>query len=462
MPRLSLYKPEKGNDYKFIDRTISEMFQVGGTDLYIHKYLGPKNPSEEDATADRPIYDSIKETNIQDLLFLENRDRVYDSSIYRIRGVYSVQDIDFNLSQFGLFIDNDTVYMTVHINDYIKTVGRKPLSGDVIEVPHLKDEFALNDFDVSLPRYFVISDVGRAAEGFSPTWYPHLYRLRLTKIMNSQQYADIFNQAVVDPVTGEETDKTLADILSTQNRSLEINDILIAQAEADAPLSGYETQHFYTLAVDADGNAALDTADATDIDASNGDLGIGASGKYSAPKRDGYSGYLLGDGIPLNGAAFGHGITFPNAPIDGDYFLRTDFLPNRLFRYDGRRWVKREDAVRTSMTPSSTRNTQKGTFINNNKKVGINLLSSDVSKLYNNTISTGINYIEGMYASAALENSSFVNVPVVEGAGGKAILSLDESFPIGSKVDWRLYERAEDEKQALSKALKIKKPEADL
>ena len=41
MPRLSIFKPEKGNDYKFFDRNIKEMFQVGGTDLHLHKYLGP-------------------------------------------------------------------------------------------------------------------------------------------------------------------------------------------------------------------------------------------------------------------------------------------------------------------------------------------------------------------------------------------------------------------------------------
>ena len=29
MPRLSLYKPEKGNDFKFIDKEVYEMFQVG-------------------------------------------------------------------------------------------------------------------------------------------------------------------------------------------------------------------------------------------------------------------------------------------------------------------------------------------------------------------------------------------------------------------------------------------------
>ena len=124
MPRLSLYKPEKGNDYKFMDRTASEMFQAGGTDVYVHKYLGA-NTDSANATADQPHYATTAVTNIQDLLFLENRDRKYESEIYRLRGFHQVQNIDFNLSQFGLFLDNDTTYMTVHINDFIKTLGRK-------------------------------------------------------------------------------------------------------------------------------------------------------------------------------------------------------------------------------------------------------------------------------------------------------------------------------------------------
>jgi hypothetical protein len=433
------------------------MFGVGGTELYIHKYLGPKNP--EEGTAAQPIYDTIKETNIQDLLFLENRDRVYDSSIYKIRGVYNVQDIDFNLSQFGLFVDNDTVYMTVHINDYIRTIGRKPLSGDVVEVPHLKDEFALNDFDVSLPRYFVISDIGRAAEGFSPTWYPHLYRLKLTKIMNSQQYKDIFNQPIVDPVTGEETDRTLADILSTQNKSLEINDIMLAQAEADAPYSGYETRHFYTLSLDDQGNASLETADTIDVDASSD---YGSPSTYSNPKRPGYTGYLLGDGLPENGAAFGHGLTFPNGPIEGDYFLRTDFLPNRLFRYDGFRWIRREDAVRTTMTPSAGRNNQKGTFINNTNRVGIDLLESNIVKLTGLTIETNVNYTSDIYATVALEDSEIIVPLAVTNNNGKVAIQLPANFQSGLVVDYKVYRSSTEEKQSLSKALRPRKPLADL
>jgi len=456
MPRLSLYKPEKGNDYKFIDRVAAEMFQVGGTDLYLHKYLGPKNPTEDDATAVTPRYDAVKETNIQDLLFLENRDRVYDSSIYRIRGVYNVQDLDFNLSQFGIFIDNDTVFMTVHINEFVKTVGRKPLSGDVIEVPHLKDEFALNEFDVALPRYFVISDVGRAAEGFSPTWYPHLYRLKLTKISNSQQYKDIFDKKVSD-----ESDLTLRDLLATSNKELEINNAIIAQAEADAPQSGYETQHFYTLAVDDRGNAALETVNLNNIDASYEGTGIDSSTKYSSPKRPGYSGYLLGDGVPENGADFGHGTSFPSNAATGDYFLRTDFLPNRLFRFDGGRWIKREDAVRTTMTNTNTRSTLKTSFVNNINKTGIKILASDVVKLEQSTseITTNRPFINTMFATVSVDG--LVSKPITVSANEEnfAVLTFDDSLSVGSTIEWKLYENSVDQRQAISQALK---PRADL
>jgi hypothetical protein len=372
MPRLSLYKPERGQDYSFIDRQISEMFQVGGTDVYLHKYLGPKSPTDENATVDQPQYkdgngdDLYDVANIQDLLFLENRDRKYDESIYTIRGLYNVQNIDFNLSQFGLFIDNDTLFMTVHINDFIKYIGRKPISGDVIELPHLRDQFALNDYDIALPRYYVIEDVGRASEGFSATWYPHLYRLKLRKITDAQQFADILDQPARD-ANGDASDKTLREILSTHAKELEINDAIIGQAEADAPASGYETQHFYTLAVDETGKTVLTTADQSDIDASNFSQNLTAGAVNGVPERSGYSGYLVGDGVPPNGAAFGHGIQFPDAPAKDDYFLRTDFLPNRLFRYDGTRWLKMEDAVRMTLTNNDTRQTQKTSFINNTK-----------------------------------------------------------------------------------------------
>ena len=360
MPRLSLYKPHKGNDFQFIDARIFEMFTVGGTDINIHKYLGPKNPTDEQATADQPQYNVISETNIQDLLFLENRDRKYDPDIYTIRGIYNVQDIDFNLSQFGLFLNNDTIFMTVHISSSVKTIGRKIMSGDVIELPHMKDEYALNDFHVALKSYYVVEEVSRASEGYSPTWYPHLYRLKCKQIVDSQEFKDILDLPMDEeiPETG-----SLRDLLSTYEKDLEVNSAIIAQAEADAKKSGYETGHFFTLQTGDDGKVELVTADLTELDASvANEL---ADRVMQTPERSGYTGYLLGDGIAPNGEIFGHGIQFPEGSVTGDYFLRTDMIPNRLFRYDGRRWLKIEDAVRMTLTNTDTRSTQKGTFINN-------------------------------------------------------------------------------------------------
>lgn len=351
MPRLSLYKPQKGNDYNFIDKQILEMFTVGGTDLHLHKYLGAENPSEDDATADQPRYDAVKETNIQDMLFLENRDRKYDPDVYTMRGIYNVSDIDFNLSQFGLFLSNDTLMLTVHINSSVKTVGRKIISGDVIELPHLKDEYALNDYSVALKRFYVVEEVNRASEGFSQTWYPHLYRLKLKQIVDSQEFKEILDLPAEEDAPGG---NTLRDLLSTYDKEMQINNAIVNQAEADASQAGYDTSHYFTLALDANGNTALVDTDAD-----------GIPDTMVQPEREGYNGYLLGDGIPTNGSAFGHGISFPSDPQNDDFFLRTDFSPNRLFRYDNTRWVKQEDDVRMTLTNTNNRTTQKGTFVNN-------------------------------------------------------------------------------------------------
>ena len=524
MPRLSMYKPEKGNNYKFIDHHISQMFQAGGTDVYLHKYLGPKNPTDENATADQPIYTDISVTNIQDLLFLENRDRKYDSEIYRIRGIYNVQNIDFNLSQFGLFIDNDTIYMTVHINDFINYIGRKPISGDVLELPHLRDDFSLGDYDVSLPRYFVIEDVGRASEGFSATWYPHLYRLKLKKISANQQFADVLNvptgadadkfvgdydpattyyegnivryngqlYTVTQTTTGNvPTNSTYFDpyagntiegILSTRAKELEINDAVLQQAEADAALSGYETRQFYTLAVDPmTGRPLLQTADETTLDASN--ASYLASENNNRPKRSGYTGYLIGDGFPPNGYDFGHGIQFPAAPGQDDYFLRTDFMPNRLFRFDGNRWIRIEDAVRMTMTNNDTRLTQKTSFINNNQYVYDQAIAIDHVKLppdvevipddYNYVIETNIDYttdnINSLYLVFKLDTTE-ISYVIADYAG--MFSNVDDkikiTLPIVNNAQevlpfdgvWRisLCNNRVAQRQSLSKALR---PRAD-
>ena len=401
MPRLSLYRPEKGNDYKFIDKTAWEMFQVGGTDVLVHKYIGPGSSTETTPTTPNYVGNSV--SNIQDLLFLENRDRKYDTDIYQLRGVYSLQDIDFNLSQFGLFLQNDTIFITFHINDTVEKLGRKIMSGDVIELPHLKDEYALNDFQFALKRFFVVEEVSRAAEGFSVTWYPHLYRAKCKPLVDSQEFKEI-----LDGAAGEGSDQSLRDIMSTYEKEMQITQAVLNQAESDAPKSGYDTTRHYMIQKDVNGkvelvDASLTTSlasfqtQATDaegnllFDENNNPIYVGntASTIYQSPEYDGPQ-MGDGDGIPPNGAPFSAGISFPLQPSIGQFCLRTDFLPKRLFRYNGTRWVKVEDVTRMTMSnmgaedvvadgspndvflDKDVRLTHKTTFINNNAESVLN------------------------------------------------------------------------------------------
>ena len=440
MPRLSLYRPEKGNDYRFIDKTVWEMFQVGGVDVLVHKYLGPGGTAPDAATPTTPVYNDNNPFNIQDLLFLENRDRKYDPDVFIMRGVYNMQDIDFNLSQFGLFLQNDTIFITFHINDTVEKLGRKILAGDVIELPHLKDDYALNDLSFALKRFYVIEEVNRAAEGFSATWYPHLYRAKCKPLVDSQEYKDILDSIadtdnskgtwqtgvtyypgdivvgsngisytcilevtnITPPnITYWEVADSLRDIMSTYNTEMQITAAVLNQAEADAPLSGYDTTHFYTVQQDEKGRAELVTVDndvinlysadretqATDANGvplvdGNGDpiyVGATAESMLAAAKAEGYSGYITQDGIPANGAPFTAGIAFPQGPTQGQYCLRKDYMPSRLFRFNGTRWVKIEDVQRMTMSNlgasdtglgdqfqgKDVRLTQKTSFVNN-------------------------------------------------------------------------------------------------
>ena len=133
MPRLSLFRPNRTSDYQFLDKTIKEMYTVGGCDVYVHKYLGPQGAGTDNGNNDAtiPNYNSTNPLFIEDLLLLENRDRVYDPDVYIMRMVYRTQDVDFDLSQFGLFLNNDTLFLTTHYNAMIDTFGNLFFQGHI-------------------------------------------------------------------------------------------------------------------------------------------------------------------------------------------------------------------------------------------------------------------------------------------------------------------------------------------
>jgi hypothetical protein len=534
MPRLSLWRPNKTNDYNFFDKIISEQFTAGSTDLYVHKYMGPTSQGPSiDAT--QPQYDVLAPTNIQDLLFLENRDRTYDPNIFRLRGHYNVQNLDFDLSQFGLFLNNDIIFITVHYNDMIDLIGRKLMVGDVIELPHLLDYNPLKEtIPTALKRFMQITDANYASEGFSPTWFPHLWRIKCEPLVDSEEFSQILSapidqdtylgiwdkdktypagyvitygdknyKALIDVPVGIyppdptywqlDTADNLKDILATYNKNIEINNAALVEAERLVPKAGYDRSNLYIVptygeyssdgvlsnainnpappvGVNTDGGAPTLTGTVMMVRSPNfknpspvikipksaiksiwdmtvdigydkldifntvnletvtlaperTDTGSGQvkgnkiltvysmgqiTGPYgtadntyatadanpelpgftgtisqsmdwradcdpafqfiarSSPRSFGYTtGYLDGTVEAPNGFPTGAGISFPQNPQVGDYFLRIDYFPQLLYRWDGRLWIRISQDVRTQTGFTEANKSQLSGFINN-------------------------------------------------------------------------------------------------
>lgn len=327
MPRLSLYKPYKGNDYTFMDHSIREQFDIGGTGVHVHKYLGP-DPQKGNKDPSEPNYGSgleidnitgqeinpeglIDETNIQDLLFMENRDRKYDPDIFELRGVYNVSDNDFDLTQFGLFLTNDTLFISFHINDMVERMGRRLMPGDVIELPHLRDELLLTNDREAINKFYVVQDAARGSEGFSQTWYPHIWRVKVAPLTDTQEYADILGTAN-DP-------DSLKNDVSSYKTELNISNAIVKSAEAANPTNLPLADHLFGQPDD------------------NNDYN--------------------------HGEVLQQGDQFPISPNEGEYFVRTDFTPNRLFVRRGSKWHRLYDNITEQTWSDRTYNASQ--FINN-------------------------------------------------------------------------------------------------
>tara|TARA_B110000046_G_scaffold96949_1_gene104659 strand:- start:254 stop:1063 length:810 start_codon:yes stop_codon:yes gene_type:complete len=241
------------------------------------------------------------------------------------------------------------------------------MSGDVLELPHLKDYNSLDtSLEVALKRYYVVQEGTRPTEGYSPTWWPHLWRIKCTPLVDSQEYQDILNKIQIDENTGESTGSTLRDLLSTYSKELEITNKVVEQAEVEVPKSGYDTSKFYIVPADETGQPMDPTGYTADTSTQTVDSALisADSTRISPENSNAYSGYLIGDGLAPNGETVSMGTSFPGTAIEGEYVLRLDFLPNRLFRFNGTRWTKVEDNVRSNPTPGQSTSLRSG-FINN-------------------------------------------------------------------------------------------------
>ena len=343
MPKISLWKPIQGNDYNYIDRIAREYIELGGTGVFVHKYLGPKEQSGDDNKSNAEDGVVTSELNIGDILFLENRDRKYAPDIIEMRGAYTISDTDFDLTQFGIFLTDDTIFMTFHLNENIERLGRKLMPGDVLELPHLREFALLDDDKNAINRFYVIEDASHSAEGYGPRWWSHMWRVRAKQMPASTEYQDILDRLPGDgqelesqpPGDGDCDEVTIEDSLSDKIRIEEVADAIIAEAAANVPFDPlwFDAAHLYIF-IDPD------------------------------TKQHQLIWFKTGDGIPPNGLALaGTGDTFPSTLVDDDYFLRTDFSSPVLFQKQGSTFKKIE--VDQQKLPWTATNQILDTFIDN-------------------------------------------------------------------------------------------------
>lgn len=334
MPRLSLWNDKKNNDYKFTDRTVGEYFYIGGTGILLHKYLGPQG-------------ENTNETTIQDVLFLENRSRKYSDDLIELRGIYSPEDSEFDLSQFGIFLSNDTIFITFHYTTMMNSVGRKLMSGDVLELQHLRDPDSISEDRGTTNRLYVVEDASHSSKGYGNNWWSHIWKVKAKIIKDSPEYSDILGHGADALLYNEEGEfvgyagspDDLKSDLSTECTELSIMDAVIEKAEENVKFDPkfMDATHLYVE-----------------------ELSTGEFNYYM----------WSGDGIPPNGLPlYGSGESFPQGMADGDFFLRTDYTPDRLFRKKGNRFIKIEDDVRVKWTAY---NTIMDSFIDNRETSTLN------------------------------------------------------------------------------------------
>lgn len=248
-----MWKKGRHDDYKFIDGAIADQYNMGGVDMWLYCYIGPKqNTGNTDLTMPDYTGNSIDVSSIGDLIFGETPDRSYDLQAITIPAVYQIQEATPDLKIPGLFFNFNTMDITVHYNTMMQRVGRKIIPGDVIELPNLRD-FDVIGKDSGLNRFYVVQDAFRTSEGYSVTWQHHIFKLRVKPLTDSPEYSDIiggnsndYPDNPDDPNNGNGSGNELSDY---DNEMLIMNAI-VAQADDEVPYIHYTNEQLYNDRVD--------------------------------------------------------------------------------------------------------------------------------------------------------------------------------------------------------------------
>ena len=265
--------------------------------------------------------------NIQDLFFNENRDRDYNKTPLTLKCQYAPNDSISDLSKFGLNI-MDQYSFTTSFSAMVKLLGRPLVTGDILELPM---ETMYDQNLKPIRKFLEVTDTGWAADGFSPSWTPMIFRFAAQQALPSQETRDIFG--TLDTQKYLVADSVLTNGIGSQIdiTPLTQTEEIIKEANKAVPEVGDDAQ-LSTDGVKVITPAPLQNAKPTE-----------PQPMTPAFKANVY----VEDGLPKNGEAYGEGYELPDATgaTDGEYFRlnypESTNIPPRLYRFSlaKNRWI---------------------------------------------------------------------------------------------------------------------------
>lgn len=268
--------------------------------------------------------------DIQDSLFMENRDRDYAKASVQIKAAYTPFDAVSDLSKFG-FQMADIYSFSVSFAQMVRSLGRPIVVGDVIELP---SEIQYDQHLRPVRKFLEVTDTGWAADGFTTGWMPIIFRFQAQQLIPGQEHRDILGTINTQKYVIDDG-RFFEGIEQIQTAPLTITE----QNEAEA-----------LQAVPEKGTNVREQASGTNR--------FGQPGSYDG------TGLYVEDGLPPDGAPFDTGFgKLPDVAgvADGSYF-RLEYPPNlnlpaRLYKFSAVKnkwsWIETDRrASRSAHTPS--------------------------------------------------------------------------------------------------------------
>jgi hypothetical protein len=256
-------------------------------------------------------------SNIQDKIFMENRDRDYNEFAIRMKCAYTPVDVVANQMKFG-FMGEEQYIIEVSFAQTVAKLGRPFVIGDIIQLP---SETQYTPAMQPRLKYLEIIDVAWSTNGYTPTWVPTMQRLIAKQAYASQETQDIFGKFTKN----------------VDSSGLWDND--------DGSATKYQDHSTITQAIKAEANTAVpqDGTDYADAAVLPDELLKKHPSLSKLSRRRHPHGV---DAMPPNGAPYTEGDDFPDKPKNGDYhrlsYTRVGKnIPVALYRYSTakKQWI---------------------------------------------------------------------------------------------------------------------------